>query len=195
MRPFWLVPILALSTIAEAQSPPSSCPAQPLPPAIDSAGPWDISEFTHAVSFAATPSLEHPGRAWVVRLSQEVGDGNVRLSISHLRSQRNCNRYDIERRWDATLAPQEYRSLIDALAPFAIPPANVLTNDREGVESVGIDGTGLVLRVQAEGWKVTRTIHHSSPSGAKISAIFHRLLVRHVAAEERPTEEWRTRTK
>ena len=87
MRSMWLPILLSLSTAVAAQSSSDSCPRQPMPEAIDSAGPWLKNRFTPAIAFAATPSLEYPGRAWVVRLNRQNPADPGMISIIRLRRQ------------------------------------------------------------------------------------------------------------
>jgi hypothetical protein len=70
----------------------------------------DASDFAHAITFAATPSFDHAGRAWLVRLSRR-GDAAGSVQIMRLRRQRDCNRYDVENRWEAPLRPGEYNAV------------------------------------------------------------------------------------
>jgi hypothetical protein len=165
------------------------CPPQPMPPAIESAGTLPVA--SDIISFAATPT-EYPGRAWVVRLSRRGAD--AKLEIVVLRRQFSCNRYDVERRWEVAIGTEDYRSVAQAIAPWAVPPSDTFsTNDRtRGRDEITLDGTPIELRVVAPGWQVTRTLNHYGRSGAELSAIFRSLLAGHVPESERPAEDWRT---
>ena len=189
MRWTFVLALIVISPIAAAQGP---CPTQSLPPAIDSLAPVPAAKV---LTFAATPSLEHPGRAWVVHLYRR-GLGAGMLEIVRLRRQAECNRYDVEKRWKASLTAEEYQRVMVAVAPLGTPPSDAFTHDDRfrGLEEGGIDGTGIVLRLETTGWNVTRELHHSARTGAMISAFFHALLAKHVSAAELPTDDWRTRS-
>jgi shikimate 5-dehydrogenase len=49
-----------------------------------------------------------------------------------------------------------------------------------GLEGLAIDGTSIVLRLRTTGWEVTRSLNHHGRGGAAISAIFHKLVSKHV---------------
>ena len=168
-----------------------ACPPQPMPPAIESAG--EPAPHSHLIAFAATP-WEHPGRAWVVRVSRR-GRSEARLEIVRLLRRSDCNLWGVEKRWQAAIGPDEYRSLAEAVAPWGIPPADLVPGSpphRPGGEPV-LDGTGLELSFRKPGWRVTRTLNHYGRGGADLSALFRALVARHVPAGELPAEDWRTR--
>lgn len=183
-----------LFAVASSHLPASAgapCIRQPLPPAMDSFPA--VEALTKAITFSATPSLEYPGRAWVVRLSQSGHNGPAAVDIAVLRRQFDCNRYDVEKRWRAALTSEEFASLARVLAPRAIPAMNApsamdpLMDAGEG----GIDGTSIMLRINTLGWDATRSLHDSGPDGAAVSSIFHAIVTKHVLPAEAPTAEWR----
>jgi len=185
------VSLFASASVATARAP---CPRQALPPAIESAGPRDDNRFMHSIAFAATPSLELPGRAWVVRLNRKPRLGSGSVEVFRLRRQFSCNRYDIEQRWQAQVTAAQYRTIAEAVLPLTIPPPDAFLdpNTRAGLQAVALDGTGLELEVRGEGWIVRRMVHASSRDGAVASALIHNLVANIVPANQLPTEEWRT---
>lgn len=183
--PVAFLPALALGAAAFAQEAPCPPRPQPLAPAAEAIGAPPAA--AGIILFAATP-WEFPGRAWVVRLSRR-GRG-ASLEIVRLRRRSDCNLYDVENHWDSMVGAEEYRSLAEAIRPWTTPPAGFPAN--RGTPELVLDGTGLELRVSANGWGVTRTLNHYGASGAGLSAIFRALVSRHVPAAELPAEDWRT---
>jgi hypothetical protein len=178
--------VLAATGQAAAAAP---CPPQPLPPALDSLPPVTASS---SISFAATP-WEYPGRAWVVRAWRRGREDGI-LEIVRLRRQSDCNRYDVEARWQAPLPAAEYRALADSAAPLGTPPAGIFSPGGEAVrDELVLDGTGIVLRLRAFGWEATRELNHYSRGGGAVSALFRALVAKHVPADEMPEQDWRTR--
>ena len=179
---------LAVAAIGHAAAA-SPCPPQPMPPAMESLPPLTASS---SISFAATP-WEYPGRAWVVRASL-VGQGGATLEIVRLRRQSDCNRYDVEKRWQAPLPAAEYRALAEAVAPLGTPPAGIFSpGGGIGGDELVLDGTGIALRLRTFGWQATRELNHYGSGGGAVSALFRALVAKHVPAAELPAEDWRTR--
>jgi hypothetical protein len=182
--------VLALAALGRTAAA-APCPPRPLPPALESLPP--LPEPGSSISFAATP-WEYPGRAWVVRASRR-GRGCGTLAILRLLRQRDCNRYEVEARWQAPLPAAEYLALADAVAPLGTPPADTFSNDgseRSGDEVV-LDGTGVVLRLRTFGWEVNRELNHYGRAGGAVSTVFRALVARHVPRAELPEQDWRTR--
>jgi hypothetical protein len=179
--------ILLLSLLLQVAAP-TPCPArpQPLPVAIESVGEDPPASGT--IAFAATP-WDHPGRAWVIRLSRR--GPAARLEIVRLLQRSDCNMYDVEWRREGALPLMEYRRLAQAVAAWARPPDGFPL--KEGDPGLALDGTSLILRVRTTGWQLTRALTYSSRSGAGLSAIFRVLLTRHVPAAELPAADWRRR--
>jgi hypothetical protein len=152
-------------------------------------------EKTTVMSFAATPSFDYPGGAWVVRLSRNGPRGPGLIEIARLRRQSDCNRYDIEKSWEAPLPEAELEALVDELAPVATPPAQLfISNDpMRSLEEVALDGTGIILRMRTFGWEVSRNLHHSGRAGSAVSSLFHTLVSNHVPPSDVPSTDWRTR--
>jgi hypothetical protein len=180
------LPTLALGAAALTQEIPCPARPQPMPPAVEAIGEPPAS--SGVIVFAATPT-EFPGRAWVVRLSRR--GTAAALEIVRLRRRSDCNIYDVDGRWDRAVGPEDYRSVAEAIRPWATPPAGFPVN--AGSADLALDGTGLELRVSANGWGVTRTLNHYGGTGGRLSAIFRSLVSRHVPAAELPAEDWRTR--
>lgn len=147
---------LALLSAAPGQDAPAApCIAQPLPPAIDSAGALPIA--SQAIEFAATPSLEYSGRAWVVRLTRRANI-EAQLEIVQLRRRLACNRYDVEHRWASPLRLDEVDAVAAAVTPLGTPPAGLLAPEPTGDLDLVADGTEVQLRLRSGGWQVTRTL-------------------------------------
>jgi hypothetical protein len=183
--------IPALAAPGRAEQVPTACSPRPMPAALDSLRP--LGPARTSVAFSATP-WETPGRAWVVRAHQ-VGDRAATLEIVRLRRQQECNLYDMEARWEASLPAREYRALLKAAERLGTPRADAFSHDdpaRDG-EGIATDGTMIELRLRRTGWEARRDLNHHGKGGAAISALFHALLSRHVPAHERPASDWRTR--
>lgn len=185
-------PVL-LAAAAQAPAAALPCPVQPMPPAIEAVPAAPPTK--NAIAFAATP-WEYPGRAWVVRLFGGPR-GTGKLEIIRLRRQDHCNRWDLERRWEASVTDAEHRTMADALAPLAAPPAGFLARDPAAgnTDELVMDGTALELRWRRDGWDVRRHSNHYAADGGRISAQFHALVARHLPSAELPAEDWRNRAR
>lgn len=169
----------------------AECKRQRLPPAIESAGLPPSEGYNNIITFAATPSLDYPGRAWVIRLFQRTRSQPATLTIVRLLSRNDCNVYDVESRWEAPLRADEYEALATLIEPYVMAPPGIFS--KKGVARDGrvvVDGTGLDLLVETPGWQIRRSLNLGVSEGAKLSAIFHRLLAPVVPAPERPGESW-----
>ncbi|TFI59657.1 hypothetical protein E2493_03295 [Sphingomonas parva] len=181
----WLV----LGCQAAAAEP--ACTPRPLPPAAASLPPRPAA---HAITFAATPSLDLPGRPWVVRISSRGSGGEGQLEILRLRRQFDCNRYDVEKSWEASLSADAVRAIVASVLPLGVPAADALWplgGAADVLSEVGTDGTGISLDLASFGAQVSRQMRHDGPAGHRVSAIFHDLVSRHVPAAELPTADWR----
>ena len=189
MRPLALsaIPLLLAAVAQPAAAAP--CAPRPMPPALDSLPPTAASS---SIGFSATP-WEFPGRAWAVRASRR-GQGDAALEILRLLRQSDCNRWRVEARWTAPLPAAEYRALAEAVAPLARPPAGLFSTDGGSeADEIVTDGTAIAVRLHMPGWTAARELNHYGRSGARVSALFHALVARHVPAAERPAADWRTR--
>lgn len=167
------------------------CRPGPLAPALDSVPPLPDAR-TSSVGFAGTPSLEHPGRAWVVRAYSSRGEAT--LEILRLRRKDDCNVYEIESRWQAPLPGADYRALLRSAERLGIPRRDFYSNENADGDAIVVvaDGTGIELRLERTGWEVRRTLNHFEPGGSAVSSLFHRLVSTHVPADMRPAEDWQT---
>lgn len=182
--------LLAAAFLAPGSHAAAACPDQPLPPAAESLGPV---EAIRAITFAATPSLDFPGGAWVVRL-QSFSRDDHRIEIVRLRRQMDCNRYDVEKSWTARISAEEFRGVGNAVVPLAMPDPETFwpaTDVRRAPDEVGVDGTSVTVDLSTSAMKVSRQLHHGGRAGAPVSAVFHALVSRHLPAGEIPTPEWR----
>ena len=186
------IALAALPSQALAAIPPAqTCIPQAMPQAINSAGLPPIA--TDTIEFAATPSLQYPERAWVVRLSLRRRV-EATIEILRLKGQKRCNRYTIESRWQSPLKPGEYAAIASKVVPVVVPAGSVFVRCLTERPSYPVlDGTSIELRLQSEGWLVTRSLNHYSNGGGAISALFRQLALRYVPADELPTEDWRTK--
>lgn len=179
---------LAAQPLATTQTV-EPCVRRPMPPAIDSAG--TLPTASDVIEFAATP-WQHPGRAWVVRLSRR-GEVEATLEILRLRRQRNCNRYDVESRWRMPLRQEEYSAIVARVVSVGVPASTVIVpSSTDQFTEVVLDGTSIDLRLRSREWQVTRSLNHYGQGGADVSAIFRDLVLKYVPASELPTEDWRT---
>lgn len=183
--------LLALAASGRAETVPTPCRPQPIPPALDSVPA--LPDARSSVAFSATP-WEHPGRAWVVR-AHASGRGSGALEIVRLRRRSDCNLWAAEARWQAPLRAAEYRALVEAAAPLGTPPADAFAHDDpvRDAEGHALDGTQIELRLKRSGWEARRELNHYGRGGAAISALFRALVAKHVPAAEVPAEDWRTR--
>lgn len=179
--------LVALAVAAVGQT--QVCVPQPLPPAIDSAG--HLADISYSIEFAAEPSLEVPGRAWVVRLVQ----GRVSsLEIIRLRRRSDCNQYVLDRKWQAPLDNAAYEDVLKTIAPYGIPPSSaIVPAHRKIFEPMVLDGTGISLRLHNPDWTISRSINIGDKHGPAISAIFRDLIKKHVPPSELPDLNWRSR--
>lgn len=185
-----LMAIATLSSPSQAATPElARCAPQPLPPAIDSAGEPPLASET--IEFAATPSLEYPGRAWVVRISRR-GATEARIDVLRLRRQSDCNRYDMESRWQAPLRQDEYEAIAARVVPLGIPSSDVFipSSADESLDLV-TDGTSVDLRLSNLSWRVTRSSNHFGRDGAVISRVFRDLIAQYIPSSNLPAEDWR----
>jgi hypothetical protein len=180
--------LVCLSSGAAAGSLAQECPPQPLP---DAADVLPEVPAVRVVTFAATPMMAVPGRAWVVRIQSGGSAGLV--EIARLRRQMDCNRYDVEARWQAPLPARELAALVRAAASIGTPPADVFVHDdqRRMADELVLDGTGITLDLEVTGWRVRRELNHSGRAGAEVSKLFRDVVLRHVPPSEVPAEDWR----
>jgi hypothetical protein len=144
------------------------------------------------VAFSAEPSLEHPGRAWVVRAHQPR-PGDATLEILRLLRRNECNVYDVEARWQAPLPAADYLALVRSAERAGIPRPDAFSREETGDLELVTDGTAIELRLKRFGWETRRTLNHHERGGAAVSAVFRALVDRHVPPDERPGEGWRSR--
>lgn len=185
--------LLAVAAPGRSEPPAAaaSCPRQPLGPALDSVP--RLPEGQSSVAFSAEPSLEFPGRAWVVR-AHRPRPGDATLEIVRLRRRSDCNVYEVETRWQAPLPAADYRALVRSAERVGVPKPDEFSHEdpRRDGEWLVLDGTGIELRLMRSGWETRRTLNHYGEGGAAVSAIFRALVDKHVPADERPREGWRS---
>ena len=150
-----------LATASPGQAGAAPCPArpQPLPPALDSVA--RLPEGRSSVAFSAEPSLEYPGRAWVVRAHQPR-PGDSTLEILRLRRRSDCNVYDLETRWQAPLPAADYLALVRAAERVGVPRPGSFSREDPADDAMFVvaDGTGIELRIKRFGWETRRTLNH-----------------------------------
>ncbi|WP_343520328.1 hypothetical protein [Sphingomonas sp.] len=192
--PGFALSILPLALhLAGAPPAAASCPRQPLPPAIESAALPPLSPHVFGIEFAASPMREYPGEAWVVRLSRRNERSEATLDIVRLRRQMTCNRYDVIGRWTAPLPRADYARIAAQVAPFTVPPADIVLRRDRGQHGV-LDGTLIAFRAQAPNWRIERDLNAGDPIGARLAPIFHAVVARHVPAAALPDADWRRRS-
>jgi len=190
-----LLALIAITTLAsqaqKATQANQRCIPQPMPPAIDSAGELPIA--SDVIEFAATPALQYPGRAWVVRVYRR-GAVEAKIEVVRLRRRNDCNRYDIEARWRSPLQQADYVALAETLVPIGVPAASVFVpSSSEQLPELVLDGTGIDLRLRSAGWQVSRSLNHYGQFGGTISEIFRHLSSKYVPESELPKDDWRTK--
>lgn len=195
MRRTLFAMLLSLAFADVAQSTERSCPdaPQPMPPAIESAGLPSSNGFNNVITYSATPMLQYPQRAWVVRLFQRTRGQPATLTVVRLRGRNECNIYDVEARWEAPLRAGEYEAIAALVTPHVTPLPGVfdqrkIVRERDPV----LDGVGVDLRAETWGWRVERSLNLAETEGYALSRIFYPLLDPVVPAAERPDADWRT---
>lgn len=195
MRHALLAILLSMGLADFAHAAERACPAapQPMPPAIESADLPPSNGFNNIITFSATPMLQYPQRAWVLRLFQRTRGQPATLTVVRLRGRDECNIYDIEARWEVPLRADEYETVAALITPHVTPPPGVfdqrdIVRERDPV----LDGTGVDLRAETWGWQVERSLNLAETEGYALSSIFYRLLDPAVPAAERPDADWRT---
>jgi len=191
-----LFAILLSTGLADfAHAAERACPAapQPMPPAIESADLPPSNGFNNIITFSATPMLQYPQRAWVLRLFQRTRGQPATLTVVRLRGRYECNIYDIEARWEVPLRADEYEGVAALVTTHVTPSPGVfdqrsIARERDPV----LDGVGVDLRAETWGWRVDRSLNLAETEGYALSSIFYRLLDPAVPAAERPDADWRT---
>lgn len=190
-----LLGALMLAVPSASQQP---CPdrPQPLPDALESHGLPPIERFRSAFEFAAEPSLEYPGRAWVIRLEQGIRSRTATLTVVRLRRRNECNIYDTETTWSGQLSASEFVEFSGVAGPLISPPTDLnapFYRTQRG--PIVLDGTGIEARIYGAEWTITRLLNHFAPGGVALSAAFRSLAARIVPPEQMPSEDWRTSTR
>ena len=184
----FLIAAAIAATATHTQSPPSpaqTCSPQPLPAAIDAIGAPPSSE---TIEFSATPSFST--QPWVVRLSHRRELGST-IEIIRLSRQYNCNRYNVEMRWQAPLTDNEYEAVSKVVSQLGTPPAtSFIPSSRQELEMIVMDGTGLQLRLRNSEWEVTRALNQAHPGGTQISSFFRGLVAKYIPVSDIPAEDW-----
>jgi hypothetical protein len=193
--PYMTMSVVAAAAVLTPAVHATSCAPQPLPPEIDSAGPLMFANPAGStIEFAAAPSLEYPGRGWVVRLYRRGAGNTSTLEVLLLRRQHDCNRYDIESRWDKALPAADYQRVAAAVAPFMTPNVDTfITGQWSRSDEMVLDGTSISLRLRDSKWEIERRLNHYEPGGRGISAIFEALVRLAVPADQLPTSDWRSK--
>lgn len=172
---------LALSGAMSCVAAAGPCPRQPMPSPINSLSP--LPPHLSSISFAAVPS--RGGQAWAIRLHRAESSLKGVVEILHLRRQGNCNRYDVDTKWQTPLSDHDYRSLVDKSMPFGSGSPK---------DDIVLDGTQIVLSVRSSGGNVTESFNHYGRGGGQLSAIFHGIVSKHVPGWQVPFADWQSRS-
>ncbi len=160
---------------------------QPMPRAID-IGTVELA--SHKIEFAATPALEYPGGAWVIRLWRR-GTVEVNIEILKLRRQSDCNRYDIQKFWRSAITQDEYAAVASKVVTFGVPDRSVFAPPYIS-SGISMDGTPIDLRLENSEWRVERRSNLADGRSAQIlSEIFQELAAKYVPSAELPAVDWR----
>jgi hypothetical protein len=163
------------------------CAPQPMPRAIDIG---EVALASHKIEFAATPQLENPQGAWVIRLWRR-GTVEANIEILKLRGQYNCNRYDVEKLWKSKITQEEYAAVASNVLTFGVPDRSAF-DPQYNLSTISFDGTGVDLRLKASIWQVD--LHSNLGDGRNaqnLSKVFHDLAARYVPQSDLPSKEWR----
>lgn len=186
--------VMLLMAVAENPAPLSAslieetCVPQPMPRAIDYGASHLVG--SQKIEFAATPMLESPGGAWVIRVWRR-GQGKSNIEILKLRRQLDCNRYDVENRWKSLISQEEYESIASKMVALGIPPPSAFIPPYDRPDMI-LDGVSIDLRLRNFEWQVERSLNLVSGSNALlISKTFRDLAIKYVPAEALPSEYWR----
>lgn len=174
---------LPVTTASSAEK----CTPQPMPRAID-ISPVELS--SQKIEFAATPALEYPGGAWVIRLWRR-GTIEVNVEILKLRRQVDCNRYDVINVWRSKVTQDEYADIAYGVVTFGVPDRSVFAPPYDA-SGISLDGTQIDLRLENSEWRVDHRTNLGDGRNAHIlSEIFQGLIAKYVPASERPSRDWR----
>lgn len=194
MRLIFIALWLSVAIGTPSQAVADDCKPQPLGPAIDAAGLPPSKGFANVVTFGATPSLEYPGRAWVIRLFQDRHARPATLTVVRLLRRSDCNLYLVEARWEIPIDADEYEAVATQVAPLLAPTVHVLSGeDTARGRGISVDGTSFDLRVETTGWQIRRLLTSADPEGQTLSKLFRRILTYAVPEPERPGEYWTAR--
>ena len=157
-----------------------------------------LFRYGHALEFSATPALQFPGRAWVMRIDRGAGHSPVSLDVYLMQKPgSSCDHYEVERHWSAEISQQDYESFNAQIEPLIAPPHNLHLPPVEQARlsrSRGLDGTSLEVRAIRVDLKIARYLRHHSEEGRAISAIMRAMIARVVPADQMPSERWFTTT-
>lgn len=180
-----------------------ACPVQPAPGLLDSVRPVASVYVRSEVSFSASPSLQSPAIGWVVRAYSETAfEGSEReralvrevLEVVRLQVEHDCNRWFVTGRWEGPLESGQVARILDEVRPFLAPAAAALAGkpgDLASVDSLVLDGTGIVVETGGPDWRLRRGGHAHGGTGGGVSNLFRSLAARLVPADEMPNPEWR----
>jgi hypothetical protein len=176
--------VVALVAATPAKAP---CIPQPLPSPLTVLGKMPDA-VTDMIEFAASPSRVYPMQAWAIRVSRRSNWGAT-VEVLRLRGENDCNRFQIDQRWQVPLTQADYSSFAAEVAPLATPSSDAFVPPQKRGDRVTMDGTGIELRLTSQQWQVTRSLNYYA-GGAAISAIFHRIIEHIVPSDQQPTAAW-----
>lgn len=191
MRLLFIALCLSVAIDTPSRAAADDCKPQPLGPAIEAADLPPSKGFDNIVTFGATPSLEYPSRAWVIRLFQDRHARPATLTVVRLLRRSDCNSYLVEARWKIPIRADEYEAVATQIAPILVPTTDVLSGeDTARGRGISVDGTSFDLRFETTGWQIRRHLTSADPEGQTLSKLFHRILASAVPEPERPGVFW-----
>ena len=186
-------------SVSPALAAGETCPTQARPSPLDAVHPVDNPVTGNTVTFAATPSLQFPSEAWVVRVYRtSKRDGESRstevIEVFRLQLEYDCNRWFTTGLWDREAKPgdleeiqTETKRFLGALAQAYVDGGSYDLQFSE----LALDGTGVAVEEVGRYFSLRRGGHSSGAMGKPLSLGFHRLAATVAPATEMPDEAWR----
>lgn len=142
------------------------------------------------IEFSVQSSMQIPRRPWAVRIYRR-GKVSAKLQIFDLQGKMDCNRYEIQQKWEFDLTQEEFDALAASIIKAGVPtPDNFFDDD--SVE-LTLHGTAIALRIHQYGTTLTRQLIHTGKMGGVVSEIFHKIVSERLPDEEVPPENWAVR--
>lgn len=182
---------MGMQPTAQAQE---SCTVEDYSSPLESDHLPPLLRFGHALEFSATPSLQFPSRAWIMRLDRGTGRRQISLDV-YVMLQRgsSCDDYEVERHWSAEISQQDYEVFNSQIEPLIAPPHDLHLPPNEQARlyrSGGLDGTSIEVRAIRVNWRTATDLRYHSDKGRAVSALVRAMIARVVPADDMPSQEW-----